>query len=663
MAITFGKAEFDIVKKRDDNLAKISIPDVLPPFNPNPLSILSEKQRENCFGNLKPMSTTFNKQSETWETSAISFSNNQIEQPILLQGENFIVNENGIHCTKDGASIGRKISNITLTIYKIERRWSGKEIKEIYNVKVTFHDKNGSSEKTIKIHSEQYKKIFDVIRENLPSAYTSIGDYNAKEEYLTEVYNRDEKTAEIEYHSVYNGWVDAFPEIPPQFYVGEDKFYAGMEIKIPIVYYLNRREIFIEGLTFLEIGHGNAVIYLLWLVAHISLSLFWLRKFGIDFRSVIFLKGRTNLFKTTVVSLLANIFAKNRRKTNARLTSTPAYSQEFVTKMRDSLVLLDDFSNTVGSNNNKARDNAETAIRAIGDGIFAGKMNVTNLSEGRADDVQCVLTITGEDELGLSESSLYRLIILPITDETFDKKILNTYRENPEKHDVLKRYFALFVQFLSECGFNFVRECASHFAQHYSFYDSNYSVPRFIDAATTMAVEIDLIAEFARYCGIIDSEIEVFREQALTSINEIIAQNLKDSKEAKPEIRFLIALTQSIGTEKFNGLAENEVEYIANSSNFIGFKEEKTKILWLRFEDAYNLVKRFYQRQNEQFLTSAKTIKELLLQKNLSDGKLAEDGQGSNEYLKKSKKPPRKWFLVLKMDAVEKFLEENKEDF
>ena len=211
------------------------------------------------------------------------------------------------------------------------------------------------------------------------------------------------------------------------------------------------------------------------------------------------------------------------------------------------------------------------------------------------------------------------------------KKILNTYRDNTEQHDVLKRYFALFVQFLSECGFNVGEECASHFAQYYSFYDSNYSVPRFIDAATTMAVEIDLIAEFAGYCGMIDSEIEAFHEQVLNSVNEIIAQNLKDSKEAKPEIRFLIALTQSIGTEKFNGLAENEADYIANSSNFLGFKEGKIKILRLRFEDAYNLVKRFYRRQNEQFLTSAKTIKELLLQKNLSDGKLAEDGQGINE--------------------------------
>ena len=90
--------------------------------------------------------------------------------------------------------------------------------------------------------------------------------------------------------------------------------------------------------------------------------------------------------------------------------------------MRDNLVLLDDFSNTVGASNNLARENAETAIRAVGDGMFAGKLNVSDLSEGRVDDVRCVIAITGEDELGLSESGFHRLIVLPIVEGTFDFK-------------------------------------------------------------------------------------------------------------------------------------------------------------------------------------------------------------------------------------------------
>ena len=656
MAIKFGEVEFAPLKKQEGEPVKIPIPDVLPPWNPKPPRILPEEQRAQCFGYIQPMVARFNQNFGVWEAIVNLPVNTESSTP--LQGENFIIGEGGLYQLRDGDKQGRKIANTTLTITKIERRWSGKKIKEIFHVKVSCSNELGTTEKMLKIPAHDFKKIFEVIRRELPSAYTSLGDLDAKEEYLTEVYRRYAPTAEVEYHSDVNGWVE-FDGVPPKFYIGEDRFYADMNIVIPSVGYLNRREIFIEGSSFREIGHGNGVIEVLWLVAHIALSLFWLRKFGVDFRSVIFVKGKTNLFKTTVVSLIANIFAKNRRKAGARLTSTKAYTQEFVTKLRDSLVLLDDFSNTVGASNNFARDNAETAIRAVGDGMFSGKMNITNLAEGRADDVQCVIVITGEDELGLSESSLYRLIVLPIVEGTFDPQVL-AYISN--RHEILQNYFALFVQFLAEYGANVVGERASHFAEYREFYQEKLSVPRFIDAAAVMAIEIDLIVVFGKYCGMSDAEMNNYWEHALNAVENVMQQNLTSTKEKKPEVRFLHALKQSIGTTKYNRLAATESEYVADISSFIGFREKTTNTAWLRFDDAYKLVVSFYQRQGEQFLTTAKTIKELLLQRKLSDGKFVPNGQGSSEYLRKSKKPPRKWFLVLKMDTVEKYLEENLEE-
>ena len=287
-------------------------------------------------------------------------------------------------------------------------------------------------------------------------------------------------------------------------------------------------------------------------------------------------------------------------------------------------------------------------------------MNVSDLSEGRVDDVRCVIAITGEDELGLSESSLYRLIVLPIMEGTFDLKEISIF---DERHDLLQSYFSLFVQFLTEFCFCLADICASHFAKYREFYREKLSVPRFVDAAAAMAVEIDLIVAFGRYCGMTEEEMATYREHALNAVEKIMRQNLKNGKTMKPEVRFLHALMQILGTGKYNGIASSEAESVADSSSFIGFREDSTGTMWLRFDDAYNLVEKFYQRQNEQFLTTAKTIKELLLQRGLSDGKLMPEGQGSSEYLKKSKKPPRKWFLVLKMTAVEKFLEENREDF
>lgn len=656
MAIKFGEAEFGTLTKQEGTPVERQIPDVLPPWNPSPPRIIAEEERAICFGSLTPTYARLNQNSGEWEAVAnIPYTS---APTIMLAGENFVVTEKGLYQSKDGETPSKKISSVTLEITKIERRWSGKKIKEIFHVKVSCSDDQGTVAKTIKVPASDFKKIFEIIRRELPAAYTSLGDFDAKEEYLTEVYRRDAEKAVVEYHSDLGGWVE-FEGVPPRFYVGEDKFYAGMEILPLLIPYRERRDIFIDGFSFRQIGHGNDVIEILWIVAHIALSLFWFRKFGVDFRSVIFLKGKTNLFKTTVVSLLANIFAKNRRRANIRLSSTKAYSQEFVTKMRDNIALLDDFSNTAGANNALARENAETAIRAVGDGMFAGKMNVADLSEGRVDDVQCVVALTGEDELGLSESSLYRLIVLPIIEGTFDLKEITLC---DERHYLLQGYFALFVRFLEDYGFNIVKECAAHFAEYREIYREKLSVPRFVDAAAAMAVEIDLIVEFGKSCGMTEEEMMTYREHALNAVEKIMLQNLKSGKTMKPEIRFLHALKQNIGTTKYNGVAASEAEYVADPSSFIGFREEATNTIWLRFDDAYTLVVKFYQRQNEQFLTTAKTIKEILLHKGLSDGKLMPEGQGSSEYLKKSKKPPRKWFLVLKMDAVEKFLDENKED-
>ena len=178
-----------------------------------------------------------------------------------------------------------------------------KKIKEILHVKVSCTNDQGTVAKTIKVPASDFKKIFEIIRRELPAAYTSLGDFDAKEEYLTKIYHRDEKTEDVEYHSELGGWVE-FENVSPRFYVGEYRFYAGMEILPTLVPYRNHREIFIDGFS------------------------------------------------------LANIFAKNRRKASIRLSSTKAYLQEFITKMRDNLVLLDDFSNTVGASNNQARENA-----------------------------------------------------------------------------------------------------------------------------------------------------------------------------------------------------------------------------------------------------------------------------------------------------------------
>lgn len=66
-----------------------------------------------------------------------------------------------------------------------------------------------------------------------------------------------------------------------------------------------------------------------------------------------------------------------------------------------------------------------------------------------------------------------------------------------------------------------------------------------------------------------------YREHALNSVEEVMRQNSKSAKESSPDLRFLHALMQSIGTGKYNDFAASEAEYVADSASFIGFREDQ----------------------------------------------------------------------------------------
>ena len=96
---------------------------------------------------------------------------------------------------------------------------------------------------------------------------------------------------------------------------------------------------------------------------------------------------------------------------------------------------------------------------------------------------------------------------------------------------------------------------------------------------------------------------------------------------------------------------------------FIGFREDSSQTLWLMFEDAYNLVAEHYRKLNESWTVKGATIKEELLRRKISVGKLKSDGAEKNEFLKRAKKATignsRPRMLVLNLNAVEKILNEN----
>lgn len=571
----------------------------------------------------------------------------------LLSGKKYIEDDEGLNLKRSNGET-ELISNATVRVIEVLEQWkTDKVFEELLHCEMRCKAW-GDDVKHISVPIEQYKQIYQIIHQKYPEVLLTASGREAIEEYLTDIVKNGLKDLPRVVSTVTTGWMTR--QGRTLFYIGTDAYYSGCEI--PDVGSSNRYSLFKRGSSFLDIGKGNAAIGIIWLFAHVGYSLFWFRKGGVEFRSVLFLKGGTNLLKTSVAREISNVFDRNRNHAVIRIASTLASLQYNISMLLDQTVCLDDFSNSEEKSKNKAVEAAEDVIRAVGDGVFPTKMSMKNADCVARNVVRSGIILTGEEELGLGASSNYRTIMVPIVEGCFDGRVLTTFQKD---QSIMRNYFALYVQFLVEHGDELASSCGKLFFQYRAYYEQELQTRRLIDAAAGLRLQADFILQFAAYCGVGEAEIVELMQLFERSILELLQQHQENSQKQKPEIRYLYALMQSIGTGPKNGLARDEETYVIDESQFIGFHEKDEGLMWVRFESAWDLVVSYYRKQGEQWLTKPLTIKELLLKKDISVGKKASDGNGGNEYVCKSKKPPRKRFLVLRKDAVEELLKEEGE--
>lgn len=364
------------------------------------------------------------------------------------------------------------------------------------------------------------------------------------------------------------------------------------------------------------------------------------------------MKGRTNLLKTATASVLANVFKSDRSNVAIRLSSTQASLQHQIAALRDNLILVDDFSNSNGSDNLHMTRNAEFLVRAIGDGRFGSKMNVTDFSKLANDSIRVAVVLTGEEGLDLDTSSLYRIVTLPVCENTFDGAVLAKFQRDPE---ILRNYFALFIQFIENQPPSLIQDLAKRFVSYRQDCASRLNVPRFIDFAATMTVLAELISTFARWCGCDDMWASEYLHKATDALITIMTRHQLESGESDYVRRFVVAINQSLGSNQGTRIAHSEDDYARDEENFLGFNEADSNTLWLRFDDAFALTKKFYAKLGQSWNVKAETLKENLLRRGISEGTLAPKGSVGNEYLKRAKKGSRKRMLVLRLEELARF--------
>lgn len=561
-----------------------------------------------------------------------------------LEGRTYVEQDKTVLAkSKNGNVVS--ITNATLRVVGIKERWKTDDVCVRYLCcEVQCKAWKGGS-RTIEVPWTEYKDVYQQIRRKFPDVCV-MGQGQALEEYLADVFARRADNLPVYREAKLSGWICW--DGGAHYVVGKDNFYGNHVIPKTLG---NAYAVFNIGRRFLDIGSRNSQICVLYLASHLAYTLFWLKKAGIRFRSTFFVQGGTGLLKTSVVRIISDVFNTDRDKAVIRLNSTLASTQKTITYLRDTVVCVDDFSNTESDLRKKSLSAAEAVIRAVGDGIFPSKSDVSDFSKITQNTVRSVVILTGEEGLDLGTSSQLRMIVIPVEQGTFDGRVLREFQIK----NIWAEYTAQYLKFLMEKGEEVVSYRKEAFYAYRDGYAEYFDEPRLIDAAAVLRLECDIVAAYARWCGCGDEEVQQLSALLNRNVLDAMISTQDYASEAKPEVRFLRALWESLDTTKAAMVAESEDVYADNEAQFIGFYEKHTGTIWLKPEGAYQVVCQYYRTINERWLTSLKRVKELLFEKGLSRGKLGNSGV---EYICKAKKGMRKRMLVLYAEKVEKLLAE-----
>lgn len=588
---------------------------------------------------------TYDMNKSSWRYEPMVLLPRSSSSYYAFQGSRYIESSEGIMAKSRKGEL-EKVTNATLRIVGIRKFWESDSTYVKFFVCEIRCEAWKKKTKTLEVKEDDFKNVYQIIRKKFPDVYIVGQSGNAIEEYLSSVFKNTAPDLPIIRESKLSGWICW--DGKAQYVVGKDAFYKGYSI--PNVYPASRLQDFKAGVQFLSVGNGNPQICILFVAAHLAYLLYWLKRRGLTFQSTFFVRGGTNLLKTAVTRVISNVFNPDRERAVIRLNSTSASTQRTVTYLRDTVVCVDDFSNTESVLRKHAIKASEELIRAVGDGAFPSKCDVTDLTKTTHNIVRSVVIVTGEEGLTLGHSSNLRLITIPVLKGTFDGNQLRPFQSHPQ---ILQKYFAHFITFLAEHGELISETFYEDFIKYRTQSAELFEVPRIVDSAAILRLVSDVIGKYSQWCGIEVKQSTVFGQNLIQNIFKILQFSQKSAEEEKPEILFLRALWDCFDVNKCARLAPDEETYCQAESEYIGFREPDTQTIWIRPNDAYSVVCHYYATEHRPWIVGLARLKEILLEKGFSKGKQV---QNKKEFLCRAKKGTRKRMLVLFVNEVKKIL-------
>ncbi len=580
--------------------------------------------------------------------------------------------------TKDGSLIveeGYRYIMTTNEIFEKGKRGTflATNCRPVITAFIRLYDENGKYEEFVegvlvtdtknlpfKVERRNYKNLFRMIREEYSEIFVAKNMGDGIESALSDTYRAAKKDSTIPtlIKVRTSGWYNIEGKIG--WHTGSDDAYKNTSV--PDVSVLNRSDIFNQGTKFLDVGHYNTQIAIIWLFAHAAISRWWMKQAGIDWKTALIVQGITNSFKTFTISQIANVFSDDRNDVRIPIAlTTDAGGRRKLATLRGQVALIDDYSQSSKYSAERSRELAEKLIRMNGDSGGHIKAAAGSSRKTVTETIDCVLIFTAETDFGLGNSSNTRCITVRshaaildrdgriVKPATFDKDVIQTFQDN---HFLLKNYFASYIAFLSTNGSSLLPFIRTNFRIYRDKFNKIFQTPRMAESAAMLKIQSDLCCEFAKYSGIADTT--ALANYFTNAIRETITDQQEKALEFQPTILFLRALQECL--EKCR-VAETETDFI-KGFDFVGFHQRSDDTLWLDKDWAWDTATAMIRKRGIEWLLSFDALKCMLYEQGyLYVQKKNVNGKDRITYLPRGKKGDRKSFLVVYFSKLTNLIE------
>lgn len=524
----------------------------------------------------------------TCENKIYSFFITGKDEEIVTMLCNFAVIPDGIECIVD--KDGKTTQNLRLVIH------CGEQIRNIT------------------IQPDCTERVIKEIQKQIPQAYLNPCEKRAAKQlsaYISMMFEKCFYAMTVKT----TGWVPVTSGNMPSRYVyandsiGQNNaFKCETGKKLLWIGGMFQQESFFHAVRMLKISDDMRKTLPLWLVSHLGILFSLFEEAGFAPRFVTYLYGSSGSLKTSVSKIFFKILKDDFNDISANFNDTMTALEIKMGTTKDEVLLVDDYRpSALRTEAARMNGNFERLVRFYGDGIGKGRGNV-NLSLRSEFKPKSMCAVTGEFLHGTA-SSLLRLLIIHVDKKTYNKKLLKFYQDNPL---VFTTHIKYFTDYVAEKYRDIVTYIRERFPEYRAMYSHRLTESRLVDAAVCLRITADIVLEmYAKECGLV---VEKEIPQQMDIFHSVILDTVLESQalacHLEPYDMYLYAMVRSINAKKLI-IGDCKQNYRVNGDT-AGFVDRKDGYLYIRPQDTYNQVVRYWAALDRPFSATDRSIRQEL---------------------------------------------------